>query len=226
MTGPDRSRGSTRQVTTATPAGLDFRATGAADEGCADTMSTESDCSIALRSSGAQGRETDCHPQGPGIRGSSVFPVRDLLGPVGYAKRHGANPPVRCLGYRSVMIGGQERMRRSRECPSRTAADQIHRPRSGASVCAMLAPSLLHGQARYDRRGTSACGSTSSPVVPAGLARDRPASPYPCRPSSRRRRSSRRSGVARPVSAEHSPPIPHRRPAPPLLLRGGPGART
>jgi hypothetical protein len=52
MAGPDRSRGSTRQVTTATPAGLDFSATGAADEGCADTMSTESACSIAPRSSG------------------------------------------------------------------------------------------------------------------------------------------------------------------------------
>ena len=39
--------GDPRQVTTATPAGLDFRATGVADEGCADTMSAESPCSIA-----------------------------------------------------------------------------------------------------------------------------------------------------------------------------------
>jgi len=52
MAGPDRRRGSLRQVTTATPAGLDFRATGVADEGCADTMSTESTCSIALGLSG------------------------------------------------------------------------------------------------------------------------------------------------------------------------------
>jgi hypothetical protein len=91
MAGPDRSRGSTRQVTTATPAGLDFRATGAADEGCADTMSTESACSIALRSSGAQGREAVCHPQGPGIRCSLALPVRDLyagdVGAVGSASR-------------------------------------------------------------------------------------------------------------------------------------------
>lgn len=35
-------------MTTATPARLDFRATGVADEGCADTMSTESTCSVAL----------------------------------------------------------------------------------------------------------------------------------------------------------------------------------
>ena len=47
MAGPDRSRGSTRQVTTATPAKLDFRGAEATDEGCADAMSTESACSIA-----------------------------------------------------------------------------------------------------------------------------------------------------------------------------------
>jgi len=52
MAGPDRRRVSLRQVTTATPAGLDFRATGVADEGCADTMSTESPCSIAQGLSG------------------------------------------------------------------------------------------------------------------------------------------------------------------------------
>ncbi len=62
MAGPDRNRGSLRQVTTATPAGLDFRATGVADEGCADTMSTESACSIALSLSGAQARDLVCHP--------------------------------------------------------------------------------------------------------------------------------------------------------------------
>jgi len=37
----DRSRALERQVTTATPARLDFRATEAAGEGCADTMSTK-----------------------------------------------------------------------------------------------------------------------------------------------------------------------------------------
>ena len=52
MTRPDRSRENSRQVTTATPAGLDFRATGVADEGCVDTMSTESPCSIAQVLSG------------------------------------------------------------------------------------------------------------------------------------------------------------------------------
>ena len=52
MAGPDRRRGSLRQVTTATPARLDFRATGVADEGCVDTMSTESPCSIAQVLSG------------------------------------------------------------------------------------------------------------------------------------------------------------------------------
>lgn len=52
VAGPDRRRGSLRQVTTATPAALDFRATGVADEGCADTMSTESPCSIAQGLSG------------------------------------------------------------------------------------------------------------------------------------------------------------------------------
>ena len=50
MAGPDRRRVSLRQVTTATPAGLDFRANGVADEGCADTMSTESSCSITVGS--------------------------------------------------------------------------------------------------------------------------------------------------------------------------------
>jgi len=52
MAGPDRRRVSLRQVTTATPAGLDFRATGVTDEGCADTMSAESPCSIAQGLSG------------------------------------------------------------------------------------------------------------------------------------------------------------------------------
>lgn len=47
MAGPDGGRVFGRQVTTATPARLDLRATGVADEGCADTMSTESNCSIA-----------------------------------------------------------------------------------------------------------------------------------------------------------------------------------
>lgn len=47
MAEPDGSRVFGRQVTTATPARLDFRATRVADEGCADTMSTESACSIA-----------------------------------------------------------------------------------------------------------------------------------------------------------------------------------
>lgn len=50
MAGPDRSRGSTRQVTTATPAKLDFRVAEATDEGCVDAMSTESSCSIAAGS--------------------------------------------------------------------------------------------------------------------------------------------------------------------------------
>ena len=69
MAGPDRRRVSLRQVTTATPAGLDFRATGVADEGCADTMSTESACSIALVLSQAQASGLDCHPQAPGKSG-------------------------------------------------------------------------------------------------------------------------------------------------------------
>ena len=70
MAGPDRSREYTRQVTTATPAGLDFRATGVADEGCADTMSTESPCSIAQGLSGlkpAIGIATRKHQGGQGI---------------------------------------------------------------------------------------------------------------------------------------------------------------
>ena len=52
MAGPDRSRGFTRQVTTATPARLDFRASRPADEGCADTMSAEEplQCSAVLGS--------------------------------------------------------------------------------------------------------------------------------------------------------------------------------
>ena len=70
MAGPDRNRGSLRQVTTATPAGLDFRATGVADEGCVDTMSTESPCSIAQGLSGlkpAIGIATRKHQGGQGI---------------------------------------------------------------------------------------------------------------------------------------------------------------
>ena len=46
MAGPDRGRGSTRQVTTATPAKLDFRASRPADEGCADAMSAKSTASV------------------------------------------------------------------------------------------------------------------------------------------------------------------------------------
>src|SRR5574338_1650768 len=69
MAGPERSRGSLRQVTTATPAGLDFKATGVADEGCADTMSTETPCSIAQGLSQAQASDLNCHPQAPGKSG-------------------------------------------------------------------------------------------------------------------------------------------------------------
>lgn len=56
-----------RQVTTATPARLDLRATGVADEGCADTMSTESTCSIALCLAWVQGHDCFCHTQALGI---------------------------------------------------------------------------------------------------------------------------------------------------------------
>lgn len=55
-----------RQVTTATPARLDLRASGVADEGCADTMSTESPCSMVLVTSSAQGCSVSCHLQAPG----------------------------------------------------------------------------------------------------------------------------------------------------------------
>ena len=67
MAGPDRSRESKRQVTTATPAGLDFRTTGVADEGCADTMSTESPCSIALGLFETQDQDYVCHTQAPKV---------------------------------------------------------------------------------------------------------------------------------------------------------------
>ena len=67
MAGPDRRRVSLRQVTTATPAGLDFRANGVADEGCADTMSTESACSIALVLFVTQDHDYVCHTQAPKV---------------------------------------------------------------------------------------------------------------------------------------------------------------
>lgn len=54
------------QVTTATPAGLDFRATGVADEGCADTMSAESNCSIAPDLPDVQDGNPGYHRQAPG----------------------------------------------------------------------------------------------------------------------------------------------------------------
>ena len=87
MAGPDRSRGPKRQVTTATPAGLDFRATGVADEGCADTMSTESACSIALSLSGAQARDLDCHPQAPGVLGVLHRDMLEMSERVGILRR-------------------------------------------------------------------------------------------------------------------------------------------
>lgn len=67
MAEPDGSRVFGRQVTTATPARLDFRVAEAADEGCADTMSTESPCSIALDLSGIQDSGFVCHTQASGI---------------------------------------------------------------------------------------------------------------------------------------------------------------
>ena len=70
MARPDRSRALKRQVTTATPAGLDFRATGVADEGFADTMSTESPCSIAQCILVDQACNPGCHLQAPVIAGA------------------------------------------------------------------------------------------------------------------------------------------------------------
>ena len=70
MAGSDRSRALKRQVTTATPAGLDFRATGVADEGFADTMSTGSPCSIAPCLSADQACNPSCHLQAPEIAGA------------------------------------------------------------------------------------------------------------------------------------------------------------
>ena len=58
-----------RQVTTATPAGLDLRTTGVADEGFADTMSTGSPCSIARWLSADQACNSGCHLQAPEIAG-------------------------------------------------------------------------------------------------------------------------------------------------------------
>lgn len=55
MAGPDRSRGFKRQVTTATPARLDFRASRPADEGCADTMSAEEPLQCSAVSGSLQG---------------------------------------------------------------------------------------------------------------------------------------------------------------------------
>ena len=55
MAGPDRSRGFSRQVTTATPARLDFRASWPADEGCADTMSAEEPLQCSAVSGSLQG---------------------------------------------------------------------------------------------------------------------------------------------------------------------------
>jgi hypothetical protein len=71
MAEPDRSRVSSRQVTTATPAGLDFRAIVGADEGCADTMSAESPYSMAQGLSGIQDSGFVCHTQASGIGGYS-----------------------------------------------------------------------------------------------------------------------------------------------------------
>ena len=91
MAGPDRRRVSLRQVTTATPAGLDFRATGVADEGCADTMSTESPCSIAQGLSGAQARDLDCHSQAPGVRGvfgGDMLEISEMVGLVVWSAAH------------------------------------------------------------------------------------------------------------------------------------------
>ena len=56
-----------RQVTTATPAMLDFRATEVADEGCTGAMSAESHCSIAQVTSSTQGCLVVCHLQASGI---------------------------------------------------------------------------------------------------------------------------------------------------------------
>lgn len=58
-----------RQVTTATPAALDLRVTGVTDEGCADTMSARSPCSMALATSSAQGCLIVFHLQAPESQG-------------------------------------------------------------------------------------------------------------------------------------------------------------
>lgn len=50
--GSDRSPISTRQVTTATPARLDFRETGVSEEGCVNAMSTDSTCSMGSTNDG------------------------------------------------------------------------------------------------------------------------------------------------------------------------------
>ena len=58
-----------RQVTTATPAMLDLRVTGVTDEGCADTISAKSLCSMALATSSAQGCLVVFHLQAPESQG-------------------------------------------------------------------------------------------------------------------------------------------------------------
>lgn len=138
MAGPDRGRGSTRQVTTATPAKLDFRASRPADEGCADAMSARSTTSVERR----QLRFND--PRRAAVRSSAQAPSvseawrwRTDGGRVVPPRRASAWVPCACTTGEGVLHRysgtGSRQLKRSGLAPDRTAKTSRARRRARAS---------------------------------------------------------------------------------------------
>ena len=138
MAGPDRGRGSTRQVTTATPAKLDFRASRPADEGCADAMSAKSTASVE--------RTPRCfnEPKQSALRSSAQGPSilvawrwRAYGGRVEPFRRASAWVPCACTTGEGVLHPysgtGSQQLKRSGLAPDRTAKTSRARRRAPAS---------------------------------------------------------------------------------------------